>query len=179
MRPGPSSRRGIRGGIGSAPAPLQFGFSAGTGRLRVWGTVFLSHEGLAVNLVGGDVPHIGAVAISIPRPSLATPRRQSATTSVFAVVGHKEDELARPIATDLATALGRTTVVVAGVHVHRGRPADFVKIFENAGRAAEEIITKVRASGRNPAHPEQTISADPRRGRVPVPGRQPGRRKQP
>ncbi len=175
MRPGGSSARKIRCAGETGPPP-EFQFSAGTGRHRIWGTAFLSHEGLAVNLVGGDVPHIGAVAIGIPRPSLASPRRQSATTSVFAVVGHKEDELARPIATDLAKALGRTTVVVAGVHIHRARPADFVKIFENAGRAAEEIITKVRAyargltraggsrgsmvrGDRTPARPKRNVSA--------------------
>ncbi|MBI3122079.1 MAG: hypothetical protein HYZ03_07340, partial [candidate division NC10 bacterium] len=62
-----------------------------------------------MNLVGGDIPHIGAVAISIPRPSRADARRRSATTSVFALLGHKEDELARPVAASLAQALWRTT----------------------------------------------------------------------
>ncbi|MEK7220814.1 MAG: hypothetical protein AAB253_06410, partial [candidate division NC10 bacterium] len=69
MKPGASSRRTIREAGATPQAPIQFEFDAGAGRHRVWGTAFVSHEGLAVNLVGGDVPHIGAVAISIPRPS--------------------------------------------------------------------------------------------------------------
>jgi hypothetical protein len=127
---------------------VHFDFDAGTGRHRIWGTAFLSHEGLAVNLVGGEVPHIGAVAVSIPRPSLANPRQRSATTSVITVVGHKEDELARPIAAELARTLGRTTVVVAGVHIRGASPADLARIFENAGRAVEVIIAKVKAAAR-------------------------------
>jgi hypothetical protein len=101
---------------------------------------------LAVNLVGGEVPHIGAVAVSIPRPSRADARRRSATTSVIAVVGHREDEMARPFAAELARRLDRTTVVVAGVHIRRAGAADLARIFENAGRAAEAIVARVKAT---------------------------------
>lgn len=130
------------------PVPQDFEFAEGTGRHRIWGTAFISRGGLAVSLVGGDVPHIGAVAISIPRPGLANPRERSATTSVFTMLGHKEDELARPVAAGLAQALGRTTVVVAGVHIDRARTADIAKVFENAGRAVEAIIAKLKATRR-------------------------------
>jgi hypothetical protein len=143
------TRGPMRGAADPAPSSLHFEFEAGSGRHRLWGTVFLSHESLAVNLVGGDLPHVGAVAVSIPRPSPASPRRRSATTSVFTLVGHKEDELARPFAADLAQALGRTTVVVAGVHIHRAGPADLAKVFVNAGRAIETIITRVKAAPAN------------------------------
>jgi hypothetical protein len=127
--------------------PQQFEFAEGTGRHRLWGTAFISRGGLPVNLVGGERPHIGAVAISIPRPRPANPRKRTATTSVFTVPGHREDELARPVAAGLAQALWRTTVVVAGVHIHRARRADIAKVFENAGRAVEVIIAKVKAYG--------------------------------
>jgi hypothetical protein len=150
MSPGGISRRRSRDAPPALPAPLQFEFDAGAGRHRVWGTAFVSHEGLAVNLVGGDVPHIGAVAISIPRPSRADARRRTATTSVFALLGHREDELARPFAASLAQALGRTTVVVAGVHIRRAGPADIAKVFENAGRAVEAIIARLRDHPRRP-----------------------------
>jgi len=145
MKAAASPGRLDRGATKGCLPPRHFEFSAGVGRHRVWGVSFLSHQGLTVNLVGGDVPHIGAVAISIPRPSVAQPGRRSATTSVFALVGHKEDELARPLATNLARALGLTTVVVAGVHIHRARAADVLKVFENAGRALQAIIHTVRA----------------------------------
>ncbi len=148
MKSGMSSRRPRRGAAEAAPAPWSFDFDAGAGRHRIWGTAFLSHEGLTVNLVGGEVPHIGAVAVSIPRPSRADAGRRGASTSVITVAGHKEDELARPFAAELARALGRTTVVVAGVHIRRARPADLAKVFENAGRAVEAIIARVKAAAR-------------------------------
>jgi len=137
-----------REAAGPGPMRTHLEFDAGTGRHRVWGTAFLSHEGLTVNLVGGDVPHVGAVAVSIPRPSRAEARQRSASTSIFTLVGHKEDELVRPFAAELARALNRTTVVIAGVHIRRAGAADIVKVLENAGRAVETIIAKVRASSR-------------------------------
>jgi gallate decarboxylase subunit D len=125
-----------------------FPFGVGKGRHRVWGTALLTDASLSVNLLGGEVPHIGAVAVGIPRASLARPARQSATTSVFALVGHKEDELARSMATELARRLGITAVVVAGVHVERARPGDIAMVMRNAGRALDVILARVRSDTR-------------------------------
>ncbi len=61
------------------------------------------------------------------------------------MVGHKEDELARPVAAELARTLDRTTVVVAGVHLRRARAVDLARVFENAGHAVEVIVAKARA----------------------------------
>ncbi len=148
MRSRALPRGSVRRVKAKRPVSLHFEFAEGTGRHRVWGTAFVSMDGLAINLVGGERPHIGAVAISIPRPSLAKSRERGATTSVFTVLGHKEDELARPVAASLAKTLRRTTVVVAGIHIRRARTADIAKVFQNAGRAVEAIIAKVKATRR-------------------------------
>ena len=50
---------------------------------------------LLVYIWGGEAPHIGAVAMAQPRPSLADPAKTSSTASVFTYVGHKEDALAK------------------------------------------------------------------------------------
>jgi hypothetical protein len=94
------------------------------------------------------VPHIGAVAVGIPRPSLARPARQSATTSVLALVGHKEDEMARSMATELARRLGITSVVVAGVHLERARPADIAVVMRNVDRAVEAVLACATSDAR-------------------------------
>lgn len=145
MRSGSASGRPRRREAPPRPWCVQGEFEAGEGRHRVWGTALVSPGGLSVTLVGGDLPHIGAVAISLPRPSRKNPNRRSATTSVFTLVGHKEDELARPFAAALARALGLTSVVAAGVHIEGARPADLARVFENAGRALEAIIARVKA----------------------------------
>jgi hypothetical protein len=100
---------------------------------------------VTVTLVGGERPHVGAVAIGIPRPSLARPDRRSATTSVLTVTGHKDDELARPLAHELARRLGQTAVVVAGVHIDRGRARDFERVFRNAERVLDAILAEVHS----------------------------------
>jgi len=120
-------------------------FAAGRGRCRLWGTAVATGDGVTVTLLGGVRPHLGAVAVGIPRPSLARRERRSATTSVLAVTGHKDDEIARPLADALARRLGQVAVVAAGVHVERPRAADFARIFRNAERVQEILLAEVRA----------------------------------
>ncbi len=143
MRSGVPSPRASRGVRRTLSLPMHFGFDAGTGRHHIWGTVFLSHAGLAVNLVGGEGPHIGAVVVSSPRSSLVNPRQRSATTSILTMVGHKEDEIAQAVRGRTGTDFGRTAVVVAGVHLRPARASNLARLFENAGRAVEVIVTQV------------------------------------
>lgn len=69
-----------------------------------------------VAIWGGEKPHIGAVAVAQPRPSLKDPKATSASTSVICLVGHKEDELAKATAEILAATLETQVVVTAGIH---------------------------------------------------------------
>jgi len=71
---------------------------------------------LLVAIWGGEIPHIGAVAVAQPRPSLKDPNVVSATASVICLPAHKEDELAKMIAETLAAALNTPVVVTAGIH---------------------------------------------------------------
>ncbi len=130
------------------PAGRCFPITEGEGRHRVWGMAVLTDRSLSVNLLGGEAPHIGAVAIGIPRPSLARAGRRSATTSVFALTGHKEDELARSMATILARRLGITSVVVAGIHLDRAGPGDIAAVTQNTDRALKAILRVVTLGAR-------------------------------
>ncbi len=73
-------------------------------------------DDLLVFIWGGERPHIGAVAAAQPRPSLADDAARSATSSVLTYLGHKEDEIVKPVSEKLAAALGRNVVVSAGLH---------------------------------------------------------------
>jgi gallate decarboxylase subunit D len=115
-------------------------FSAGTGRHRVWGSALFSAGSVSVNLLGGDAPHVGAVAVAIPRASHARPARRSATTSVLALVGHKDDELARSMASALARRLAVTAVVTAGVHLGQAQPSDIAAVVRNTRAAVKAIL---------------------------------------
>ena len=69
-----------------------------------------------VAIWGGEKPHIGAVALAQPRPSLKDSGITSATASVLCVVGHKEDDLVKEASESLAAALQTRVAVAAGIH---------------------------------------------------------------
>jgi hypothetical protein len=71
---------------------------------------------LLVAIWGGERPHIGAVALAQPRPSLKDSGIMSATASVICVVGHKEDDLVKEASEFLASTLKTRVVVAAGIH---------------------------------------------------------------
>jgi len=109
----------------------QMFFTAGEGRYRVDLVASVMGDGLAVQLYGGEKPHIGAVAISLPRPSLSDNARISCNTTVVPLLGHKDDEVAKPVAEEIAIACGKPVVVVAGIHVDDAGPEDIKKLVEN------------------------------------------------
>ena len=71
---------------------------------------------LLVSIRGGSKPHIGAIGMATPRPSLKDSKRWSATSSNLTFIGHKEDLLVKRISEELAAQLKRHVVVVAGLH---------------------------------------------------------------
>lgn len=113
---------------------------------------------LMVMVTGGDAPHLGAVAMAEPRPSLADPARTSATVSVFCYPGHKEDELARELAHALAAALGVKVVVAAGMHWDGLGPADIEQVRANHARLKEMLLAALAGEGREGARGEAARS---------------------
>ena len=86
------------------------------GPFKIRGDVQAMGQDLLVTIWGGTKPHIGAVGMAIPRPSLRDPRKWSATSSNFTFIGHKEDILVKQISERLASQLRRNVVVIAGIH---------------------------------------------------------------
>lgn len=101
-------------------------------------------EALIVSILGGEKPHVGAVAISIPRPSLKYPEKISSSTSIFTLIGHKEDELVKPVAELLVKELKRTTIVIAGIHVKNASEGDIKKLVDNSMKSIEKLIKKIK-----------------------------------
>jgi hypothetical protein len=73
-------------------------------------------EDLVVVVGGGEQPHVGCVVLAQPQPAKTLERKWSATCSVLTIPPHKEEPIARGIATCVAEAFGRVTVVTAGIH---------------------------------------------------------------
>lgn len=93
---------------------------------------------------GGQRPHIGAVAMAAPRPSLADPERTSATASVFCYLGHKEDGLAKALAENLAAALNVRVVVTAGAHWDGLGPEDIAQVEMSARDLGQRLLTALK-----------------------------------
>ncbi|MEW6662981.1 MAG: hypothetical protein ACOY9Y_01265 [Bacillota bacterium] len=121
---------------------------AGTGRMAVRGYGAVTGQGLIVHLLGGELPHVGTVVISQPRPSLKPAGGRSCTTSVFNLLGHKDDVLAVPIAEKLARTLDQVVVVVAGVHVSDAMEADIQALEQNAALVGERLLALIETSQR-------------------------------
>jgi len=118
--------------------------SLGEGKYRVNSIGILTKEGVIVCVLGGEKSHVGSVALGIPRPSLRSPTEVSATSSVINIVGHKDDEIARPVAEKFARELQQVTAVIAGVHIDDANEDDITRLIDNSNRAAETLLEKMK-----------------------------------
>lgn len=92
-----------------------------------------------VSIQGGQ-GHIGAVAVAESRPSLADPSRTSASSSVYCVLGHKEDGPAKAVSEQLAAGLRARVVVVAGIHWDNLSSTDLEAIQDALFNLAKTIL---------------------------------------
>jgi len=107
--------------------------------------VRLVGDDLLVAIYGGEKPHIGAVAMAQPRPSLRDFGLTSATASVFCYVGHKEDDLAKHAAERLAARFNTRVVVTAGIHWDSLSEEGIRKVVENGKVLVDQIVERVRS----------------------------------
>ena len=105
-------------------------------------SIRLIGEDVLVAIWGGERPHIGAVAIAQPRPSLKDPDVTSASSSVFCFVGHKEDELAKASAEILSATLNTPVVVAAGIHWDNLEEEAIQRIIKNSEILVDMILEK-------------------------------------
>lgn len=102
--------------------------ASGTGLLQVEVQALWVGSDLVVTIGGGTRPHVGAVAVAQPRPTLKGDGTVSASASVIALLGHKEDELARWAALLLAARLNTTVIVTVGLHVDEAAREQIVQL---------------------------------------------------
>jgi hypothetical protein len=112
------------------------------GEYDITAGVRLIGQNVLVAIYGGEKPHIGAVAMAQPRPSLKDPNVTSATASVFTYVGHKEDDLAKAAAEILAAALKTHVVVTAGIHWDNLTKEGIQQIIHNSEILIDLILEK-------------------------------------
>ena len=114
-----------------------------SGRLKVQARCQEIGQDILISIWGGNRPHIGALGVALPRPSLRNPKRWSATSSNFTFVGHKEDTLVRKVSERLAARLKRNVVVVAGLHWDDLKAREIRKVEHLTQRLADGILGKI------------------------------------
>jgi len=106
-------------------------FVKGIDLYKISATVTLCGIDVAVIIGGGEKPHIGAVGLASPRPSLQNKDVVSASVSVLCVLGHKDDLLARTAALRLASKFNVNAVVSVGLHLDNATAEDIEKLQTN------------------------------------------------
>lgn len=74
-------------------------------------------QDLNINIYGGDIPHIGAVALGFMVPLPHELNKLTSSVSLLTVPGHKEDEIVQKAAKMLTKELNKTVVVCCGIHI--------------------------------------------------------------
>lgn len=132
--------------------------SYGEGKYRININALVTADGISVNMTGGEKPHVGGVALSVPRPSLANricgddlavseasaiKGKVSCDTWLTPVPGHKDIHVAGPASEQITRATGEKTVVVAGVHIDNASPEELQLLLENAQKATGLLLDKI------------------------------------
>jgi gallate decarboxylase subunit D len=125
---------------------MDFAVKTNEGAYDLEANVRLIGNDFLVAIWGGEKPHIGAVAVAQPRPSLKDPDAVSATASVFCFIGHKEDELAKAVSEILASALHTQVVVTAGIHWDNISKEGIQKVIRNSENLIDLILEKIASS---------------------------------
>jgi len=122
---------------------MQFLINSGADQYDIEAYVRAIGENFLVAIWGGERPHIGAIAVAQPRPSLKDPNRISSTASVFCLLGHKEDKLAKAASEVLAAALNTTVVVTAGIHWDNIDEQGIRRVMENTQILVRRILEEI------------------------------------
>ena len=124
----------------------RYSFEVSKGRFKIQALVQRVGQDILVSMWGGTLPHIGAVGMATPRPSLRDPKKMSATSSTFTYVGHKEDAVVKRISELLASRLKTKVVVSAGIHWDDLTSREIDIIAKLTQKLSAQILKKLEAS---------------------------------
>lgn len=113
--------------------------TAGQNSYTVTACVVLCGNDAAVVIGGGETPHIGAVALGSPRPSLKNADDISASASVLCRLGHKDDLPAREAALQLAAKFNANVTVTVGLHLDNADADDIAELQQSFKAILKQI----------------------------------------
>ena len=97
-------------------------------------------EDYHIMLRGGDKPHIGCTVLAVPRPSLTGDGSIAVTSSVLNVTGHKDEQLCRYLAEEIARKKRAVVVCTGGFHYDNISSAQIQEVLAAVREICENII---------------------------------------
>jgi gallate decarboxylase subunit D len=113
---------------------------------KIHGFVQKLGRDLLISIWGGTQPHIGAVGMATPRPSLKSSKGWSATFSNFTFLNHKEDLLVKKISEKIASQSHAHVVVTAGLHWDNLTLREITLIERLTSKMGDIILKKLKAN---------------------------------
>lgn len=120
--------------------------SYGDGRYVIYITAVFTMDGISVIITGGEKPHVGGSALSVPRPANIE-NRINCDTWITPRPGHRDSEVAALVSRLICTDTGMTTAVIAGIHIDRADKEEINILIENSREAARLLTKKFKEFG--------------------------------
>ena len=101
---------------------------------------------VVVAVGGGERPHVGCAVLAQPHRSSGGPSSWSASCSVLTIPPHKEEPIARAVASRIASTCGRVAVVTAGVHddhLDRAGIEAYLRLGDRLADAVADAVGRV------------------------------------
>jgi len=106
---------------------------------RAWDT----SNGVVGCITGGESPHVGGVVLAVPRASL-TGEGVSCDCWLSPVPGHKDLDIAVPIAKLICISMGVPVTITAGIHIDGATGDDIAEISINCKAAGDAMVSLLR-----------------------------------
>ncbi|MGI6468088.1 MAG: hypothetical protein ACOX0Q_03565 [Syntrophomonadaceae bacterium] len=113
------------------------------GRLGIQLQAMLTADGVAVFLTGGEKPHVGGMAMSVPwgsQPAL----KHRPQTWVTPRSGHRDADVAALVAEYLCREIGCCAAVIAGIHIDNATSQEIDLLVQNSLAAAGQLVEKLK-----------------------------------
>jgi len=107
---------------------------SGGGRHKVWAEAIPAGEDIVIFIGGGERPHVGSLSLADaghPPFSASLPR-------------HKDHLVSSKAAARVSKELGKTCVVVAGIHVDGATNPDIELLLKNSDKCLDLLIGMVK-----------------------------------
>jgi len=117
--------------------------TCGEGRYEISLRVQATADGLSGLLTGGEKPHVGGVAMSVPRMGQSG-GKTLCDTWITPRPGHRDAELAARVSELICSDTHQTTAIVAGIHIGNAQKSEISILVENSLAAARLFVNKYK-----------------------------------